>query len=85
MKVVEFPVTNLNDLALQLRKMADWIEKAPDPYLTCILILGRADQDVNVYGWGHRTSGLEVQGWLTRAQHLVSGVCSRIPDEVDVS
>lgn len=66
MNIVQFPRANLNDIAAKLREMADWRESV-DENATVVLILGRASQDVSVYGWGHRTSGLEVQGWLARA------------------
>jgi hypothetical protein len=78
--VTEFPRTNLADVALQLRKLADWVETA-DEQLTCIVILGRASQEVNVHGFGARTSGLEVQGWLARATAHVAGNIQRASDE----
>lgn len=81
MNVTEFPRTNLADVALQLRKLADWIETAKDEQFTCLVILGRANQDVNVYGFGARTSGLEVQGWIARAAHQVAGCVERFIDE----
>ncbi len=71
MKVTELPRTNLADVALQLRRLADWIEQARDAQLTCIVVLGRASQEVHVYGFGARVSGLETQGWLARAQSHV--------------
>ncbi len=81
MNVTEFPRTNLADVALQLRKLADWVDTANDAQLTAIVIFGRASQEVNVYGFGARTSGLEVQGWLTRAAHHVAGCVERSVDE----
>lgn len=81
MKVVGLPQTNLADVALQLRKMAEWIETSEMPYVTCVLVMGMPDQDVRVYGFGQRTSGLEIQGWLTRAQHHVAGNVERFQGE----
>jgi hypothetical protein len=66
MNIVPMPITNLKDIAQQLRKMADFVEQS-DEHLSCVLILGRADCSVDVCGWGHRVSGLEMQGWIARA------------------
>jgi len=72
--VVPLPVTDLKDIASQLRRMADFVETC-DEQLSCIVVLGRSDGTVRVYGWGHRVSGLEVQGWLARAtSDVASGV-----------
>jgi hypothetical protein len=81
LRVVDFPRTNLADVALQLRQLADWIESAKDEQFTAIVILGRECQHVNVYGFGARTSGLEVQGWLARAAAHVAGNVERHSDE----
>jgi hypothetical protein len=80
MNVVEFPQTDLRDIALQLRRMADWIEKADYREMSCIVILGMPSQAVNVYGWGARTSGLEMQGWLARATSSVAGEVERFQE-----
>ena len=79
MNVVTLPITDLKDIALQLRKMADWVEKSDEP-LSCVVILGRANQDVNVYGWGHRVSGLEAQGWIARATSHVANAVERVQE-----
>lgn len=81
MNVTEFPRTNLADVALQLRKLADWVDTANDEHFTCLVIFGRASQEVNVYGFGARTSGLEIQGWLARAATHVAGNIQRHGDE----
>ena len=71
MNVVDLPTSDLRDIAKQLRDMADWVEKQEER-LSCILILGRGTQEVSVYGWGQRVSGLETQGWLARAASHVA-------------
>ena len=78
--IVPMPITDLKDIALQLRKMADWVE-ACDEHLSCVLILGRSNQDVNVYGWGHRVSGLETQGWIARAAANVARAVERVHED----
>ena len=76
MKLVRIPATNLKDIATELRKMADWVDKQ-DEHLSCILVLGRGNCEVSVYGWGFRCSGLEVQGWLARAASHVADAVER--------
>lgn len=80
MNVVEWPATDLKDIALQLRRMADWVEKC-DEHLSCVVILGRGSGEPNVYGWGFRVSGLEMQGWLARATSHVAGNVERYQQE----
>jgi hypothetical protein len=76
MNLVQFPRANVNDVAARLREMADWVDSV-DEDVTVVLVLGRASQAVHVYGYGHRTSGLEVQGWLARAAaHVMNAVRS---------
>jgi hypothetical protein len=72
MNVVSLPVTDLKDIAAQLRRMADFAETCEEQ-LSCLVVLGRSDGTVRVYGWGHRVSALEVQGWLARAVADVAG------------
>lgn len=81
MNVVQFKQTNLADVALNLRKLADWVDSLPAQDLSAIIIFGRNTQDVNVYGFGQRTSGLEMQGWLQRATFHVSGNVSRASED----
>jgi hypothetical protein len=78
LNVATLPVTDLKNIATQLRIQADWVESQPEP-ITCILIFGRASQKVDIFGYGHRASGLEVQGWLARAVAAVAKMCN--PDD----
>jgi hypothetical protein len=77
--VVPLPVTDLKDIALHLRQLAEWIETC-DEQVSCVLVLGRASQEVNVYGWGCRVSGLETQGWLARAAAHVAHAVERVQE-----
>lgn len=72
MNVVPIPATDLSNIAAQLRKLADRVE-ASDEHLSCIVILGHGNRETSIYGWGYRVSGLEMQGWLTRAAFDVGG------------
>jgi hypothetical protein len=63
--LARLPNTDLADVALQLRRLADWIEKTRKP-LSCVVIMGTVEA-TTVCGYGHRVSPLEIQGWLARA------------------
>jgi hypothetical protein len=63
--LASLPNTDLADVALQLRRLADWIEKTPRP-LSCVIVMGTAEA-TTVCGYGQRVSPLEIQGWLARA------------------
>lgn len=71
MNLVQIPATDLANIAAQLRKLADRVETS-DEHLSCIVVLGHGNCETSVYGWGYRVSGLEMQGWLSRAAFEVS-------------
>ena len=81
LNLVELPQTDLRDIALQMRRMADWVEMQGQSELSCIFVLGRSDGSVNVYGWGARASALEASGWLARAQAKTAEPVERIGSE----
>jgi len=81
LNLVELPQTDLRDIALQMRRMADWVEKSGRSELSCIFVLGNGDGSVNVYGWGTRVSALEAAGWLARAQAKTAEPVERIGTE----
>lgn len=56
----------------QLRMLAQRIEDDPIVAASVVLILGRSDGRVSILGYGERTSGLEVTGWIHRGLTYMS-------------
>ncbi len=55
MKVVEFPKQNMNDIPLQLRKLADYIESGECKTNHVLAIVSQVEDFPDVYGWGDST------------------------------
>lgn len=52
MKLVEFPVTNLNDIPAKLREMAKWIEDGTFEKTTAAVVSLRTEDGIKVHCFG---------------------------------
>jgi hypothetical protein len=69
--IVTMPASNLTDIVVQLRCLADSVETSPEKPVSCVVVLGFAQGTTTACAYGHRVNPLEVQGWLFRAAHEI--------------
>lgn len=69
LKVVKMPKANLNDIAKQLRLLAEDFESTKEHSIQAVVtIIGAGNGETAIKGWGPRSSPIEVLGWLSRAK-----------------
>lgn len=71
LKLVQHPATNLADIPMQLRRLAERIERGEFQPDTAVVILGTGMQEPRVFGYGNAGDSMRIVGLLQCAVSVV--------------